>query len=567
MAVGWSLLGLLRLPGLLRGPGRQLWGEPDTDALTVPWTLWHVAWQLLHEGAIAGHTTMVAWPEGGTFWPASPIESLLLVPVTALAGAALAANLQALLHIGLAGGLTYALLRRMGAGWQAALGATPLMALSPVLLCSAHNGNPEVGQIYWLPLCALAAWEAARHPRAWASVAAGACLALAMIGNVYVGLAAGVVVLAMLALGRARPLRATLTVGAGVVLSSPVLAWAARLSSGAGSLLQRDAELVLRQRLLEGQASIAELVLPGAHYGLGPDLQPTTFLVGASLGLVASIACVVALAFPRLRPPPRTALVSLGMVLVGVLMALGPSLIVSARPAPEQAGLALPWALLDPLPPFSQLIELWRFVMVAHLGMALLLGLSLLGRSRWLALGLGLAVTLEVAVLSPGPAAWRLAPLPHAELGELFDGLDEGAVLHVPARMGFWPLYFQTLHQRPVAVSTERPLDVGLFTHLAGGGWCLRSLRDHARSRGQRWLVLHVREDMEQLQQVHALAEELEEAGLVTRSAPELLIVDLEQSGPWPCVDHKTQGRPDRGPGGPVMDMGRAPAIFREAPR
>ena len=569
MAAAWCLFALVRIPQLTLSPTRRLWGELETDALTVPWTLWHVAWQLIHGRSFAGHTAMVAWPEGGTFWPAMPLESLLLVPVTLGAGAVFASNLLQLLHVGLAGGACYALLRRVSGSWAAALAVTPLMALSPVLLCSAHNGNPEAAQLYWLPLAGLATWEAVRRERASLVPVAALVLALAMISNTYVGLAAGVTVLAMAALaatGRWRRLACILG-GAGLI-AAPILAWAATISMGQGSILQRSAEVVARQRLIQGQASLLDLLVPGTRYALGPGLVPTTFVIGASVGAVAGVLMVVVLLTRRASGPPwRSRLILLGMISVGAFMALGPHLKLGG-PLLDSAstGLPLPWLLLDSLPPFSQLIELWRFSMVIHLGAALLIGLWLVRRPRWMAMAVGIALFSEATLLNPGPVVWRSSVTAYSDMGGLFEGLEGGAVLHLPARQGYWPLYFQTLHQRPVASSTERPLDEELFGRLAGPGWTLDSLRTHAHERGFRWLVLHVREDMEALQPVGAVARELEDTGLVTRSHGSLLLVDLQQPGPWPRVVHRSLALPSAGSGAPLLDTGRIPQLDAAPP-
>ncbi len=564
VGLAWTLLAVVRMPSLLAAPARRLWGDVQTDLLTVPWTLWHVAWDAVYMRQLGGHTASVDWPDGGTFWPASPLESLLLTPVTLLLGAVVAANLLQLLHVGLAGGCAYALLRRVTGSWVAALAVSPLLALSPVLLCSAHNGNPEAAQLYWLPLAGLAAYEAMRSPRARLVPVASLLLAFSVISNVYVGLATGVAVLGMLALSGVRRWgRATAIVSLGVVLASPVLLWAASISMGRGSILQRDAEVVARQRLLEGQASLLELVRPGIGRSLGPDLEPTAFLSCASVGLVAALLALgVLLLGGRQGVRLRVRLVGLGLAIVGALMALGPRL--KLLPGAEGTAIPLPWLALDWAPPFSQLIELWRFSMLMGFGAALLIGSWLAGRSRWLALGVGLALILEAALLTPGPRAWQVAHTAHSELPELLEDLELGAVMHLPARQGYWPLYFQTLHHRPVGSSTEQPLDMDLFGRLAQPSWSLETLHAFGRERNFRWLLVHVRPDMEALQDVQAIATQLDRAGLVLRRSDELLLVDLHAPGPWPQRPFETRARPVAGPGGMRLDTGAAPALYLE---
>ncbi len=542
VGLGWVLLALIRLPSVTLHPLTRLWGHPDTDLPTAPWTLWHTAWHLRHELSLGLHTRVVGFPEGGAFWPMSPLEAVAFAPLTALAGPVLTHSLIQLLHLGMSGALLHALARRMGASRAAALAVTPLLALSPVLLCSAHNGNPEVSQLFWLPAVALACWETFRRPSRGRVLLAAALLAAALLSNTYVGISTTVVAAGTALLWGRDAWRPTVKVALLAGLAAlPLLALGFDLSASDASLVDREAAVVFQQRILEGQASLLGFVLPGVVPARGEDCLPTGFLNGWSTGTVAAVlACV---AWLRRARRPRLALAALAVA--GLLLALGPSLILHRDPV-LIAGhrIPLPYLLLDPIPPFGGLIELWRFAMITHLAVALLVVLALERWPRWIVLSLGGCMLGEALLLNPGPAPWRGAELPAPALAELTEGIEPGAVLHLPLRLDLWPLYWQTVHQQPIGATTERPWDAEVFAVAAAPSWTLEDLRRVASARGYRWIVLHRGPEMAALLPVDSIVAALEEADLTYRSVGDLSLLDLRHPGPWPTLPLTMIDRP-----------------------
>ncbi len=547
VGLGWLLVALARSPGLTLHLGSRLQGHPDTDTPTVPWTLWHVAHSIATQGDLGVHTQLIGFPDGGSFWPMTPVEAVLLTPITLLAGPVLAANLLLPLHVALAGALLYALLRSLTGSWPAALAATPILALSPVLLCSAHNGNPEVSQLFWLPLVGLATTQTVARGGAWRTALGGALLALAAVSNTYVGLAAVVVAGALgLAAGPRHWRRLAGLLGVAALLAAPCLLFALQVSTADAALLQRSGEEILRQRLVEGQADLLGFVLPGAVRALGPDLLPTAFLNGWSTGLAALVLASLGLFTAR----SRLGWWALGLALVGALLALGPWLALDhgAR-LTGQAHIPLPYLLLDRLPPFNKLIELWRFAMVTHLAAAILAGLWLAQRSRPITLAAGALLLAEAMLLNPGPAAWRSTTPPDPELSQLVQGLEPGPVLHLPVRQGHWPLYFQTIHHQPVGITMANSMEEEIFAHMAGPSWSMESVAAMAKAKGYRWIILHHRPAMQALQPVVAIAQDLEAAGMVTRRAGDLTLVDVTRDCCWPSARYISIDLPSRAPG------------------
>ncbi len=542
VGLGWCLLAVMRLPAILLHPATRMWGHPDTDVASAPWTLWHVAWHIGHHGSLGLHSAMVGHPEGGVFWPMSPIEALAVTPLTWLAGPVVAYNALQVLHIGLAGALAYALARHLGARRLAAIAVTPLLALSPVLLCSAHNGNFEVAQLFWLPAVGMATHAAVRDGGRGRIAIAGVLLAAALVANTYVGFSAVAVAAGLgLAAGRGRWRQVALVLGLGALLAAPILAVALGTSMAEGSLFQRASDTILRQRILEGQAALLGFLLPGVVQAIDTDCQPNSFLNGYAPGFVALTLAGVGL----IRERGRLAWCMLGLAGVGVLLALGPVLELVDRPViPPEIRIPAPYALIDWLPPFGSLIELWRFAMITHLAVLVLALLALRRLPRW-AVGTAAALLLaEALLITPGPAVWRTAESPEPQLAKLLEGREPGAVMHLPMRQGHWPLFYQTQHGRPIGASMADPLDHSLFGAVVSPTWTLANLQAQATRRQFRWLILHDSEPMQALQPMHSIVAELDAAGRIVASEGDLHLVDLQAYGLWPEARYTPGERP-----------------------
>lgn len=518
---------LVRLPGLALAPGGGTFGSSRADTLGLVWTLWHVAWNLRTHGTLGIRTDLVGFPEGAVLFPADPLEAVLLAPLTLGLGPVVVFNLLQVLHVALAGAATWALARRLGAGPGAALAVTPAVACSPVLLAVAYNGNVDVGQLWLVPLAGLLGWRAGGGGRAW--MGAGLAVGVALVANIYVGISAGLAAAALFlaAPGRPRWGRLAALAGLALLVSAPVLLYTGSL---VGGVVEKSPATVLQMRLAEGSARLLGLLAPGVRVAADPSGNAGDHLVGQALGWG-----VLLLALPRLRRPDRLDRALWGLFAAAVVLALGPVLVAGGGPVTVGGRyVPLPFVFLDRLPPFSMLIELWRFTFPAVLALALLGARTLVALPRAAVAGAGLFLAAEALLLTPGPRPWHFEPFPDEPVAALVADLPPGPVLHFPVRQGDRPLLYQAMHGRPVANTPMNMGDPAVFGLVARGTWTLAELRAVARDRGYRWLLLHVRPETATEQPMDAVAADLEAAGLVARRGGLLLLADLEAVGPWP---------------------------------
>jgi len=540
-ALGAALLCLLQLPVVAAHPSQAIWGATDADSLGLIWTLWHSAWHIFEQASLGVRSALILFPRGGALLPATPIESVLLSPLTRLLGPVPVFNLLQLLHVALAAGCTALLAERLTRRRSAALAVAPILALSPVLLATVRNGNLDAGQLFWLPLCGALAWWAARAERARGAVLAGAGLGLALVANVYVGIGALATAAILWLAARGPWRRGLLLLAVALVLAGPWLLYGAALLQDAGSVVEKSRSSVQRMRLQEGAAHLWGFLLPGLRPVSDPRGVLGGFANGWSMGWLAPL-----LALPRLWRADRLDRALWMLALVGLFLSLGPVLLLAGEPL-LVAGrpLPLPYVFLDLLPPFSMLIELWRFSALLQLALALLAARSLARwRPRWAALA-GCALVVEALLLHPGRAAWQQTSIPDEPVAELCRDLPAGAILSFPVRQGDWPLYYQTQHGRPVANSPMNAGDPVVFGLISRGEWSLAQLREAARGVGYRWLMLHTRPQTSAEQPMDEILGELEAAGLVSRRAGSLVLADLSADGPWPASMHRSRGLRD----------------------
>jgi len=100
------------------------------------------------------------------------------------------------------------------------------------------------------------------------------------------------------------------------------------------------------------------------------------------------------------------------------------------------------------------------------------------------------------------------------------------------------------VHEHPVGSTMVDAFDPELFGEVVAPSWNLADMRDLARRRGFRWLVVHGSEEMYVLQPLERILADLEGAGLVARSAGPLSLVDLADPGPWPKAGYTMHDRP-----------------------
>ena len=119
--------------------------------------------------------------------------AVILSPLTTAAGPVSAFNALQALHVILAAAAGAALCRSAGLAGASVGGLS--LALSPVLLSSLHNGNPDVTPVFWIPLAALAAHRI-REGWGW-SLLAGLAVGASAWFSPYVGTMSALAALAM----------------------------------------------------------------------------------------------------------------------------------------------------------------------------------------------------------------------------------------------------------------------------------------------------------------------------------------------------------------------------------
>jgi hypothetical protein len=461
VGLGLALLVAIMAPSAVGSPTEVALGGGGGDFNALAWTFWRAA-----HGGGSRHPDLL-WPDGAVLPLVALPQAWLVAPVTRLLGPVAAVNLVQLLHIALAGGLATAWARDRGVAPGAAAVAGVTFGLSPVLMASVHNGNPDVTPLFWLPLAGLVARRAARS-WAWAA-AAGAVVGLAAGWSPYAGVMAGVVAAVSVEEVRAGWPRLVL---AGLVAGLGLAAWAGWYA-GAG-----DAMVVKRA---------ATPVLPGAA-GLRGFLDFRAVGGGADgwtvhrwyLGLVP-----VALAALAVARTPRRAVRPLLLVLAGGVLALGPAL--QWHGAPVEVGgmrIGLPGALLLRVPGLDGLRLVWRFAALASLGVA---GLAAAGAEH--VPGRPLRALVQALLLADlaflGGAMADALPGAARDDGScaLLAGRDAGPVLTLPFDHDETALLGQTCHGMPVAAGINRTPPAAVRGALQAGPDALAGL-------GVRWLVL-----------------------------------------------------------------------------
>jgi len=91
--------------------------------------------------------------------------------------------------------------------------------------------------------------------------------------------------------------------------------------------------------------------------------------------------------------------------------------------------------------------------------------------------------------------------------------------------------------------------DPELVELVAGSAWTMAELRERARARGFRWMIVHTRRLPDRPQRPTRLVEDLEAADLVLRSKGSIHLVDLDVEGSWPTrINRPPAGKKAPGP-------------------
>lgn len=505
-----AILAVASWPLLLYPRGLGL-GQAEGDQGVLAWGLWRVS-RLQLSPTLTG----LRFPEGGSLLLADLPESLVLAPVTRLAGPLAAFTLWQALHPVLAAAAAAALARSRGAGRAGALVAGLALGLSPVMLCSLHNGNPEVTPLYLVPLAALLAGRLDRGPSA--GLGLGLVLGLAAWCNPYVALMAGLASAVALPRG-SRPVALGLAAVLGLALGGAWLLLARHSMAGPDTLLNKE---------LAGASAPGSAGLLGLAWPLLSTSQTGGDAHMAYLGLVLLGLAGAGTLWALRRGAARDRSEALrwsGLALVGAVLALGPALHLRPPHAPGELGLLpLPWALAAHLPGMAGMYLVFRFAALGSLGLSLLAGRAvdrLPRAARVLAVA---AVAADLLLLAPGARWLQAQPLPSTPSCALLAPLPPGPVIDLPGRIDGSYLLAQTCHDRPVASGI----------HQAFGNDVRRDLQqpaplvlDALGRRGFAYLVLHRDLEGERQGALPALERRARREGRVVAESGELLVVDL----------------------------------------
>jgi hypothetical protein len=435
------------------------------DGLMHAWNVWWFKEALLAQRTNPYWSGAIYYPQGASLYFHTLGLGLapVAIPLQFVVDAAAALMLTLLIGLWLTALATYLLLWEIVRHRGAALLGGLAVALAPTQLYHLLWAQINLTPFFAVPLILLAVLRAIRRrQRRWVIVGALSVLICGLIDWHWTALAlllAGLVVLEAVWRRRRRAKAAlqslawgTSPVALGLLLLAPlVLAMLTDLRANDNYALRPEIDTAYRS------LDLLALVTPNHYHPLWGEAvqasQPTLFPPGIKmksgwLGLVALL--VGGMAVWRRRPIVRLWLVALGF---GVLLALGPNLIVNGQPLPAP----LPYRLLQLLPVFNVSRTPNLFFNGALLAMAVLLALGLrqlmarAGRGRpatavllvvsGLVLFEGLAVPLQAMDRPAVSACYRvLAADPRP-----------GAVLDLPVTGVNEPLYFQTVHGRPIA--------------------------------------------------------------------------------------------------------------------
>ncbi len=471
--LGYAAVALWFVAPVLAAPPRLALGHPAND---VGNHVWGYAWvgQALAAGELPTHTTLLAWPDGGSLWFIDAFGVLLTLPINLTFGPVAAYNCALLFNFWWAGVAAGALAERVSGSRAGGVVAGFSFMATPQLLGQAYNGISETLAVGWLPLALLAMEHAVEAPSARRGALAGLALAVATLFNWYYGLFGLICALGYVgrAVAGARaggpPLRALPLPAAAAsvvfvaVVAAPFAAFSATMSA-ADALVTRDPDFVWRTLILHNMTDVEALLHPGKFYS--PDLA-------AVFG--EDLIVVVYVGYALLLPAVAAAWLShggarrfwFGVAAVFGVLALGPFLYVGGDYLQVAGGwLPLPFlALFEWFPSFSRISHAYRFVIGLSLALSVLVALAVRGLGqRGVDVGLVAALLVGLRLWEATTLSSAVFPLPVTPVDppEALARLDGGAVLDLPvgvpilARSRF--LLGQLAHGQPVPFGLNEP--------------------------------------------------------------------------------------------------------------
>jgi hypothetical protein len=495
------------------------------DARSYLWQLWFVR-QAILSGASVFDAPLLYFPHGATLLVqgAGPLMAFLAWPFWGL-GPAAAYNGVVLLSTLLTGYGMYLLAREIGFDRLLATFAGVALVAAPFRLAGTL-GHLDRLFVALMPLALLCFHRAIDPDRSrWWTVASAVVLLLALLHNAYqfvfAGLGMGYFLLAAcLDGGRARwgalIDRGLLTAGATLVLAGPLL-WAMVRQAYGGSVLAR-----INDQSFLYQPDLLQLFLPSTDsllFGLmGAYFRPddVSWGIETEVYLTWTIIALCALALWR---GGRAARYWAGFGLIGVVLALGPSLKVHgiSEFTDYHLPLLLPYALLTSLPGLDVMRTPGRFMLMAGVGlsMAATFGLGMLVQRvpsrRSLIVGLATLVLFVEVWPQPWPEE-RLRPV-SAFYQQIASDPDTYGVFDLPINSYEFTTYLHesayaqidqmTHHKgiasgyvsRPYAVHPVFPCLISLTGHIGdvttNGQPCSAQAQTILARNGYRYVVFH----------------------------------------------------------------------------
>jgi len=487
---------LLPIAKVLADPLGSVPGTAASDVFKHVWSYWHATaltqWP---------HTEWLNAPGGGVLMDLLVVPALLLLPVTAVAGAGLTANLVAWLHLWASGGATAALTRQVGGSWVGAAVAGLVVQTAPYMLgYPLMSGVHERLAVWVFPLMATALLAArAGGSRGWAPLAAVGLLVTGLGCQAYV-LYGGVLLLVGLPVWvrRREDVRRVLPTVLGLVVAAGLSwLWAWALTEHSAALVPRPGMTVAAFGPAEpGEVALAvatpaTLLNPLAISGprmSGDELYETAYL-GAAVLLVAGVGAW------RVRQD-RWGVRGLAVLgLLAAVLSMGPWMWFGSQPVLEPLHVGLSWVV----PFFGRYPPTWQLVAAATPLLAPAIAIAVDRSPKPLIVGIAvMAVILgeRVAVL-PHPFFVPTVSLAAPDGLEAVSG--PGAVVDIPRVVRTTPqasgqvFLGQMHHGQPITASinpgasawdTWPPALRGASRDWRADVACLRR-------GGVRWVVLH----------------------------------------------------------------------------
>lgn len=474
------------------------------------WVFEHL-WRALVEGRPIEPTCAAGYPTARSFRPIAGVPAAAWLALRPLLGPLAAANLVQLLALPLSSAAAFVFLRRLGVAARVGAPLAVTYALCPNLLGTLATGEISNTQAWIVPVYGLALLLAQQSW--WGLLAVAGAGLLAAVTSPYLALAlpllAGVAALAAWAHPALRNARVRLSAAVpalGLGLAPAWLLYQADRAGGGASVFRPARANPLAGLELPHPPPVATLDSLLWHTARPPG-SPYETLHVATLGvpLLLAAGAGVLLTVGRGRGPSarRGVAVGIGVLVVGVVLALGPWVGVGDHlltlggnrvPTPVAALEALGW-------PTRMGGLYFRYSVVAAFGAVVVAGAGLPGSPRAVgALWLLCALNVAQGVHASGPL-WPRPSAPVLEAAHLAEiAGSDGAVLELPlqgptdAQLGQAALLRSVVHRRPTSAlprSVVQPDDPThrLWRDATRGSDGARA-RAQLREAGVRYVVL-----------------------------------------------------------------------------